>query len=55
MITNTIGGRAHVAGPVFQADSIHGGIHVHQGAGELWVRPEQLPRTAPEAEQSALF
>uniref|UniRef100_UPI002F90A9C3 tetratricopeptide repeat protein n=1 Tax=Kitasatospora sp. NBC_01519 TaxID=2903576 RepID=UPI002F90A9C3 len=46
MTTNTITG-SRVAGPVVQAHSIHGGIHLHQSPENPWVRPDQLPRPAP--------
>ncbi|MFE7525336.1 tetratricopeptide repeat protein [Kitasatospora sp. NPDC057542] len=47
MNTNTIAGGARVSGPVVQAHRIHGGIHLHQGPENRWVRPDQLPRPAP--------
>ncbi|MFB8236266.1 tetratricopeptide repeat protein [Kitasatospora purpeofusca] len=47
MIANTIGGTGHMTGPVVQAGNIRGGIHFHPAAADLWVRPEQLPRTVP--------
>ncbi|MEE1820989.1 tetratricopeptide repeat protein [Streptomyces sp. BE20] len=43
--TNTITG-GNVGGPVVQARSIHGGVHIHPGPAQRWQRPAQLPRPA---------
>ncbi|MFB8242453.1 tetratricopeptide repeat protein, partial [Kitasatospora purpeofusca] len=43
--TNTITGGS-VGGPVVQARSIHGGVHIHPGPAPRWQRPAQLPRPA---------
>ncbi|MFD9062301.1 tetratricopeptide repeat protein, partial [Kitasatospora purpeofusca] len=43
--TNTITGGS-VGGPVVQARSIHGGVHIHPGPAQRWQRPSQLPRPA---------
>ncbi|WP_051740045.1 tetratricopeptide repeat protein [Kitasatospora sp. MBT66] len=43
--TNTITGGS-VGGPVVQARSIHGGVHIHPGPAQRWQRPAQLPRPA---------